>query len=52
MKNKSRIKIDREILSSVKEEMDRPRLTASVRKEMAAAAELAARVLAVHPTRA
>jgi hypothetical protein len=49
---KSRIEIDQEILSSVKKEMEKPRLTASVREEMAAAAALAARVLAVHPAKA
>ncbi len=31
MKKKSRIEIEREILSSVKREMDQPRLTESVR---------------------
>ena len=43
---------DREILSSVKKEMARPRLTTSVREEMAAAAALAARVIALHPAKA
>jgi hypothetical protein len=52
VKKKSRIEINREILSRVMKEMERPRLTASVREEMAAAAALAARVLAVHPTKA
>jgi hypothetical protein len=52
VKKKSRNKIDQEILSSVKEEMEKPRLTASVREEMAAAVAMAARVLAVHPTKA
>ncbi len=37
MNKKNRIELDREILSSVKKEMDRPRLAASVREEMAAA---------------
>jgi len=32
MKKKSRIEIAREIISSVKREMDKPRLTESVRK--------------------
>jgi hypothetical protein len=32
MKKKSRIEIAREIVSSVKREMDKPRLTESVRK--------------------
>ena len=44
MKKKSRIELDREILSSVKKEMDRPRLAASVRENIAAAAARAARV--------
>lgn len=44
MNKKSRIELDREILSSVKKEMDRPRLAASVREDMAAAAARAGRV--------
>ena len=44
MNKKSRIELDQEILSSVKKEMDRPRLAASVREDMAATAALGARV--------
>jgi hypothetical protein len=44
MKKKSRMELDRKILSNVKKEMDRPRLAASVREDMAAAAALGARV--------
>jgi hypothetical protein len=43
---KNRIELDREILSSVKKEMDRPRLAASVREDMAATAALATRARA------
>jgi vacuolar-type H+-ATPase subunit E/Vma4 len=46
MKRKSRIEIDREIIASVKLEMERPRLTASVRDALEAEAELAAQTLA------
>lgn len=52
MKQKSRIEINRKILSSVKREMDRPRLAASVRIALEAAAELAAKAPAVHPAKA
>jgi hypothetical protein len=52
VKTTSSTEREREILSSVKKEMERPRLAASVRDEMVAAAALAARVLAVHPTKA
>ena len=45
MKKKISTEKDREILSSVKKEMDRPRLAASVRDSLAAAA-LAAKELA------
>jgi hypothetical protein len=38
MKKKSRIEIAREIVSSVKREMDKPRLTESVRNELSAQA--------------
>ena len=48
MKTKSSTEKDRKILASVKREMDRPRLTASVRDALEAAAALAARALAVH----
>lgn len=47
-KKKSRAKIDREILASVKKEMERPRLAASVRNALEAEAELAAETLAGH----
>jgi hypothetical protein len=47
-KKKSRAKIDREILASVKKEMERPRLAASVRNALEAEAELAAETLARH----
>jgi hypothetical protein len=52
MKKKSHKEMDRKILSSVKKEMARPRLAASVRENMEAAAALSARALAVHPARA
>lgn len=47
-KKKSRAQIDREILASVKKEMERPRLTASVRNALEAEAELAEKTLAGH----
>ncbi|MGD0680806.1 MAG: hypothetical protein ABR990_02050 [Terracidiphilus sp.] len=43
---------DREILSSVKREMQEPRQTTSVREALAAAAALAARAAAYHSARA
>lgn len=46
VKKKSQIEIDREILASVKREMNRPRLTASVRDALEAQAALAAETLA------
>jgi hypothetical protein len=52
VKKKRQMKIDREILSSVKKEMDRPRLTTSVRNALEAAAALAAKAKAVHPSKA
>ena len=52
MKTKSLTLKDRKILASVKREMDRPRLTSSVRDALEAAAALAARTLAVHSARA
>jgi len=52
MNKKSRMEMDREILSSVKKEMDQPRLAASVRDSREAAVELAARVQPVHPVKA
>jgi hypothetical protein len=52
VKEKSRIERDREILSSVKREMERPRLAASVRDSREAEAAPAARALAVHSARA
>ena len=52
MKTQSSTEKDRRILASVKREMDRPRLTASVRDALEAAAVLASRALAVHSARA
>jgi hypothetical protein len=52
MKKKSRMELDRKILSNVKKEMDRPRLAASVRDALQAAATVAARTQAVHPAKA
>jgi hypothetical protein len=49
---KSRIELNRKILSNVRKEMDRPRLAASVRNALEAAAELAAKVQAIHPVKA
>lgn len=46
MKKKSQNEIDREIIASVKREMERPRLTASVRDALEAEAALAAETLA------
>jgi hypothetical protein len=51
MKKKSRLEIDREILSSVKREMEMPRLTESVRNALEAEAALAVRALAAHSAR-
>ena len=47
-KKKSSSERDREIISSVKREMERPRLSASVRDSLRAEAALAAKVLAAH----
>ena len=52
MKTKSRTERDSEILSSVKKEMERPRLTASVRDSREAEAAQVARALAIHPAKA
>jgi hypothetical protein len=52
MNKKSRIELDQEILSSVKKEMDLPRLAASVRDALQAAATQAVRAHAVHPAKA
>lgn len=52
MKTKGLSKKDREILSRVKKEMDRPRLTTSVRYALEAAAELAAITQVVHLAKA
>jgi hypothetical protein len=41
MKKKSRVELEREIVSRVKKEMDQPRLTASVRRGFSAQAALA-----------
>jgi hypothetical protein len=46
LKKKSRAEINREILASVKKEMERPRLAASVRNALEAEAELATETLA------
>jgi hypothetical protein len=43
---------DRKILSSVKREMARPRLAASVREGLEAAATPAAKVFTIHPAKA
>jgi glutamine synthetase len=55
MKMKSQKEMDREILSSVKKEMARPRLAASVRDALDAldaAAARTARALAIRPMKA
>jgi hypothetical protein len=49
---KSRIELDREILSSVKKEMDRPRLAASVRNSLETEAAPFAAALAALAARA
>jgi hypothetical protein len=52
MNKKSRIELDREILSSVKKEMARPRLTASVRNSWEAEALTIAKGRADHSAKA
>lgn len=52
MNKKSQIEINREILSSVRREMAKPRLAASVRNALEAAAALAAKAQVVHPAKA
>jgi hypothetical protein len=52
MKKKDRIEIEREIVSRVKREMDKPRLTESVRSGFSAEAALAMKKPAVPPARA
>ncbi len=52
MKEKNQLDSDRKILSSVKIEMARPRLTASVRDALEAETALAAHELAAHSARA
>jgi hypothetical protein len=52
MKGKSQLDNDRKILSSVKIEMARPRLAASVRNALEAEAALAARGLVARTARA
>jgi hypothetical protein len=52
MKEKSQLDSDRKILSSVKIEMARPRLTASVRDALEAEAARAARGLVARTARA
>jgi hypothetical protein len=49
---KNSTKKDREILSSVKREMQEPRLAASVRNALEAATVPAAKVLAAHSAKA
>jgi hypothetical protein len=44
MNQKRQIKLDREIIASVKKEMDKPRMAESVRRALEADAALAARV--------
>lgn len=51
MKKKSSTEKDREILSSVKREMQEPRQTTSVREALAFEAALAAKVLTIHPAK-
>jgi len=52
MNSKSPSKKDREIISSVKREMEEPRQTTSVREALATAATRAARAAANHSARA
>jgi hypothetical protein len=51
MKNKSRIEIERKIVSSVKKEMDQPRLTESVRNGFSAQAAPTVEKPAARPAR-
>ncbi len=51
MKKKSRIEIEKKILSSVKREMDRPRLTESVRNGFSIHALSAVEKLSAHAAR-
>jgi hypothetical protein len=52
MNQKRRIKLDREIISSVKKEMDKPRMTESVRRALEADAALALRASVAPPASA
>jgi hypothetical protein len=52
MKTKSRAEQDKEILTSVKKEMDRPRLSASVRDDLEARAAQVVKKQSVHPIQA
>jgi hypothetical protein len=52
MKKKNSTEKDREILSSVKREMEEPRQTTSVREALAYVAAQTAKVLTIHPTKA
>jgi hypothetical protein len=52
MKKKSRIEMAREIISRVKREMEKPRLTESVRNALEAEAALVVRGHAAHSARA
>jgi len=52
MKKKSNLDIEREIVSRVKREMDKPRLTESVRNGFSAQAALDAKKPAARPSRA
>jgi hypothetical protein len=52
VKKKSRIEVDKEIIASVKKEMEKPRLAESVRNALEADAMLAVQVLDVDTARA
>ena len=52
MKKKNQIELDRVIVASVKREMEKPRMTESVRQALEAEAALAARGLAARAARA
>jgi hypothetical protein len=52
VKKKSRIEMDKEIIASVKREMERPRLTESVRMALETEAVLTAEALAARSARA
>jgi hypothetical protein len=52
VKKKSRIEMDKEIIASVKREMEKPRLAESVRNALEAEAELAVIALAARSAEA